>query len=65
MKPDWKDAPDWANFLAMDKSGDWYWYQFQPTMGSTSWSNTGGCLYAFARPPADAAWFKTREERPA
>lgn len=31
MKPDWKDAPDWANYLAMDGSGFWYWYEFKPT----------------------------------
>ena len=30
-KPDWKDAPDWAEWLAMDESGDWYWYEIKPT----------------------------------
>lgn len=22
MKPNWKDAPEWANYLAMDASGE-------------------------------------------
>lgn len=22
-KPDWKDAPEWANWLAQDESGFW------------------------------------------
>lgn len=30
MKPDWKDAPEWANWLAMDKDGAWYWYEEMP-----------------------------------
>jgi hypothetical protein len=27
MKPQWKDAPEWAKWLAMDKNGQWYWYE--------------------------------------
>lgn len=29
-KPDWEDAPEWANWVAQDKDGDWYWWQEQP-----------------------------------
>lgn len=25
--PAWKDAPDWANWLAQDSGGSWYWYE--------------------------------------
>lgn len=25
--PRWKDAPDWANYLAQDGDGSWYWYE--------------------------------------
>lgn len=25
--PWWKDAPDWANYLAQDGDGSWYWYE--------------------------------------
>ena len=31
MKPDWKDAPDWAMWLAMDEDGTWYWFENEPT----------------------------------
>ena len=36
-KPDWKDAPVWAQWLAQDSYGDWYWYprQENPPMQST------------------------------
>ncbi len=30
MKPSWKDAPDWAQWLAMDEDGKWWWYENPP-----------------------------------
>lgn len=30
-KPDWGDAPDWAQYLAMDEDGEWYWYEDEPS----------------------------------
>jgi hypothetical protein len=30
MKPDWKDAPEWAAFVAQDADGDWYWFEERP-----------------------------------
>ena len=30
MKPDWKTAPEWANYLACDYNGRWYWYELEP-----------------------------------
>ena len=30
MKPDWKDAPEWAMWLAMDGDGWWGWYEEEP-----------------------------------
>jgi hypothetical protein len=29
-KPKWEDAPDWANYLAQDSCGRWYWYKEEP-----------------------------------
>jgi hypothetical protein len=31
-KPDWKNAPDWANWLAMDANGEWHWFEFEPIL---------------------------------
>ena len=31
MKPDWKDAPKWAKWLAQDYSGQWCWFEKKPT----------------------------------
>ena len=29
-KPSWDDAPVWANWLAQDFNGDWWWYEDKP-----------------------------------
>lgn len=31
-KPNWEDAPDWANWLAKDHDGVWYWYDVIPDL---------------------------------
>lgn len=30
--PDWKRAPAWAKFVAMDSSGAWWWYEERPVL---------------------------------
>lgn len=32
MKPDWKDAPDWAMWLAQDDDGEWGWFANEPIL---------------------------------
>lgn len=47
-KPDWKDAPEWANWLAMDENGNWFWYQYKPsepainTLEPQQWGSENG-----------------------
>ena len=36
MKPEWDEAPDWANWLTMQENGVWRWHKCQPT------KDTGG-----------------------
>ena len=61
MKPDWKDAPEWANYLAMDEDGNWYWYESEPRPWSTYWGRTCGqtCLASESED-----WTETLEQRP-
>lgn len=40
-KPDWKDAPEWAQYLAQDADGDWYWYEQLPYASFEGWSPDG------------------------
>ena len=58
MKPDWKDAPEWANYLAMDGDGFWCFYQFAPEWDAdeNAWLIIEGpsddeCLYKYADGP--------------
>jgi hypothetical protein len=33
MKPDWKDAPEWAQWLTFDRDG-WWWFDKKPLQKS-------------------------------
>jgi len=37
MKPDWQDAPEWANWLAMDDDNWWFWYEDKPKKDIGYW----------------------------
>lgn len=32
MKPDWKDAPEWAEWLCRDHDGYWLWFEREPIL---------------------------------
>lgn len=36
-KPTWDNAPKWANFLAMDYDGEWYWHLEEPIYSDDVW----------------------------
>ena len=61
MKPDWKDAPEWANWLAMDIDGGWYWYEDRPSRGREAWYALGKIHRALAVIPS---WADSLSERP-
>lgn len=61
MKPDWKDAPEWANYLAQDNSGAWFWYEGEPyNDGKYCWWSSGRDVLAVTSPH----WLQTLEKRP-
>jgi hypothetical protein len=61
MKPDWKDAPEWANWLAMDSDGDWYWFEDQQRDANTVWVGPGRVLFAGKQ---GNDWRSTQTKRP-
>lgn len=62
MKPDWKDAPEWAKYLAQNEDGRWFWYEENPQLYfDLWWSNEG--RKAFAGDPLKG-WGESKEERP-
>ena len=43
---DWANAPKWAQWVAMDESGNWYWYECKPTLGSWGeWDHPTGTRF--------------------
>jgi len=50
MKPDWKDAPEWAQWLACDEDGNWYWYEEKPDCvnDECGWSTRVGAIFDYA-----------------
>lgn len=41
MRTNWEDAPEWAEFLAMDSDGNWYWHEFRPEWNGEEWLSDG------------------------
>lgn len=62
-KPSWKDAPEWANYLAMDDSGYWYWYEYQPEPFVGRFTQ-GNRYQAIGLVPYTVDWQDTLEQRP-
>lgn len=56
MKPDWNDAPEWAEWLAMDDDGSWWWHEEEPLLYDGSWNQNGEI--------AMAKLYPTKEQRP-
>ena len=40
--PEWKDAPEFANWLAQDESGEWYWYEHPVEISGRYWIEQEG-----------------------
>jgi hypothetical protein len=66
QKPDWKDAPEWAKWLAMDDNGEWYWFIEKPTLLDEGdecgyWNAPFG---SYLHVEVGVDWKTTLEERP-
>jgi hypothetical protein len=70
MKPDWKDAPSWANYVAMDADGEWWWFEREPPMGNRVWRSPereptmGNRMWRSERYGTTGDWRTTLESRP-
>lgn len=65
MKPDWKTAPEWAQWLAMDADGGWRWYAIEPIKLGCAWmsSKSKEATHPALRDPGDYDWRYTLEPR--
>ena len=62
IKPSWDDAPEWAQWFAVDGSGAHCWYESKPTMIKeyAAWVAHDKFLLATVR----SNWRETLERRP-
>ena len=56
----WKDAPDWANFIAIDDDGCITWFENRPSHNDSFWYPDGG---RYGTESLDG-WQSTLQERP-
>ena len=75
VQPDWTEAPDWAQWWAVDNDGYAYWYRDEPTYNAKygGWLRTLGdkpdISFDQCWPPEgfddwDIDWDKTLRSRP-
>jgi hypothetical protein len=65
MKPNWENAPKWANYLAMDEIGEWWWYECKPLKNEKDEFGVWETLHRAAQAyKSDQDWAETLESRP-
>jgi hypothetical protein len=64
IKPDWKNAPEWAQWLAQDYDHIWFWFEHEPKPSEDGlWlAQSGKCQRAMITD--QTAWLETKERRP-
>jgi hypothetical protein len=68
-KPSWENSPVWAQWLACDVDGDWFWFELEPVplVGGVWCTNHDGRPSFFAGIAEDDVvenWNDTLEQRP-
>ena len=65
-KPNWKDAPKWARWLAQDYDGLWCWFQYKPKwcFECQWWDVTKGGDHEIIKPDINIGACETLEKKP-
>lgn len=61
--PDWSDAPSWAEWLAQDSDGWWYWYEVKPRILHLCWIVMGGKHISAKKSIQGDNWKNTLQKR--
>lgn len=61
--PNWADAPEWAQWWAMDANGDGYWYESQPELGGLIWTRKDDTKYEGDYARDYSLWRTTLQQR--
>lgn len=70
-KPNWKDAPEWAEWLAQNKDGFWWWFEEKPEANPDTedwrpwyWTSPNEREMIAGKGSYNLNWTATLEERP-
>jgi hypothetical protein len=65
-KPDWKDAPDWAQYLAQDNNDGWWWFEKEPDKSKDveAWDICIPFGGKYQKAAYNTNWLETLESRP-
>ena len=61
FKPNWADAPEWANWLAQDENANWTWYETEPKVGMGYFATNDRCDNIKLKNPN---WKQSLQHRP-
>jgi hypothetical protein len=59
----WHEAPEWAQWAAMDKDGSWFWYDMEPSVLGDQWHYAGRTCDIFDA-PKHPDWTQSKQRRP-
>lgn len=61
----WQDAPHWAHWAAMDRTGNWFWYEAEPRDEDGYFAASMGRVAQFTHLPYSTHWRLSLQHRPA
>lgn len=60
----WQEAPHWAHWAAMDRTGNWFWYEDEPKDEDGYFHATTGRVAQFTHIPCHSHWRLSLQHRP-
>lgn len=60
----WDWAPDWAQWAAVDENGAAYWFEKEPKIVGTTWTELSGFMYKIGDCNQPIDWTKSLQKRP-
>ena len=61
----WHEAPHWAKWAAMDRTGNWFWYEEEPKDEDGYFTLSTGRIAQFSHLPCPLHWRMSLQHRPA
>lgn len=61
----WNTAPHWAHWAAMDRTGNWFWYEDEPKDEDGYFHAVSGRVAQFTHLPCSSHWRLSLQHRPA